>query len=221
MSEQYLHTLIPGDTRFVPAPGQAVQFLDGLFALRAAPLNWKLILMKPSGRMRQFTNPLTGEVKSVPANDRLTFEKAADLNSAIESLERYSVALDGEGPPTVPAFALYFKNAPFVETYGYAIRCCLKDEPVSMSCLGYEQTENELSSFGKPYVEQDALFRLPDTGELIKVAGAGCARFWIEFEFGKWLLPKFDHSLELMNPSILALATQSFSLTFKQGFHLY
>ena len=35
---------------------------------------------------------------------------------------------------------------------------------------------------------------------LMEVANASCGGFWIEFEFGRWLLPKIDDSLEILDP---------------------
>ncbi len=52
---------------------------------------------------------------------------------------------------------------------------------------------------------------------MIKVPKAVCARFWIEFKFGNWLIPKIDNSLDLLSPSIPMLANQSFGLGFAQG----
>jgi len=50
--EQYLHTLIPGTPTFAPTPEQVIHFADGLSALGAEPLNHRLILIRPSGRVR-------------------------------------------------------------------------------------------------------------------------------------------------------------------------
>ena len=177
--------------------------------------------VNPSARVRDFENPLTGEVKSMPVNDRIPIERPAGLVSTIATSQQYFVSLEGEGPPRTPAFPLYFEDAPFTKTYGFMVRCRLMPEPVSMSCLGDEQTGKEVPIFGEPSSRRDALFRLPVSGELIEVSNAGSARFWIEFEFGKWLLPKIDDSLNILNPLIAALAEEAFSLTFKQGFHSF
>lgn len=221
MPEQYLHTIIPTDPGFVPTPEQIAKFFDGIFALGAEPVNWKLLFVRPSGRVREFKNPLTGEVKSMPVNDRLPVERPTDLASVIAASQQYFVSLEGEGPPRTPAFPLYFEDAPFTKTYGFIVRCRLMPEPVSMSCLGDEQTSEEVPFFGQPSSRRDALFRHPTSGELIEVPNAGSARFWIEFEFGKWLLPKIDDSLNILNPPIAALAEGAFLLTFKQGFHSF
>ena len=221
MPEQYLHTLIPTDPAFVPTSEQVGQFFDGLFTLGAEPLNWKLLLVKPSGRVREFKNPLTGEVKSIPVNDRVPVEHLADLPSAIGTLGQYFVTLDGQGPPRKPPFQVYHENSPFTKTYGFTIRCHLKPQSVSMSDLGEEQSGKEVPFFGEPCSRRDALFRHPVSGELIEVLQAGSARFWVEFEFGKWLLPKIDDSLDILDPSIAAMADQAFSATLKQGFHSF
>jgi hypothetical protein len=56
-------------------------------------------------------------------------------------------------------------------------------------------------------------------GALIEVASASCSRFWIEFEFGRWLLPNIESSLDILDPAITKLAAESFRLSFAQGFH--
>jgi hypothetical protein len=45
------------------------------------------------------------------------------------------------------------------------------------------------------------------------------AHFWIEFKFGNWLVPRIERSLDLLPPEILALATESFGMSFAQGCH--
>ena len=92
-----------------------------------------------------------------------------------------------------------------------------------MSDLDDEETGCDVPFFGKPCGKQSrtALFRHPLTGALIEVANASCARFWVEFEFGKWLLPKIDDSLNILDPAITDLTDQCFGLAFAQGFHHY
>lgn len=221
--EQYLHTLIPNDPQFAPSSKQLVHFLDGLSALGAAPLNPKLILLKPSGRMRSFTDPRTGEVKSFPANDRVPLNNTADLASTIEALQQYWVAIEGQGPPRLPPFSVYARGFLFTGNYGYAVRCCLRPQSVSMSDPGDEQIENGAVVFGSPCGTGKgvAVFCHPSTNEVIEVANASCARFWVELEFGKWLLPSIGNSLNILDPAITDLAAVSFGLPFAQGFHHY
>ena len=203
-----MHTLIPAESGFAPAAEQVVGFLGGLSVIGASPRDSRLIVMKPSGRVRSFTDPLTGEKKTFPARDRIPLENYAAIPSAIEGLHEYSVAVDGHGPPPIPPFQLYVNGTLFNENYALVVRCCLRPEAVSM-CDPYRA----------PY-EADGVFRHPVSGNVIKGASAGYARLWVEFEFGKWLLPNTEQSLEILEPRILSIAMKSFGLAFTQGFHL-
>jgi hypothetical protein len=213
MAEQYVHTLIARDPAFAPAPEQIVAFFDGLANVGASPTSARLILMTPSGRLRFFSDPLTGEKKSFPAHDRVVLVGTADLSPMIRPLQQYFVSLDGQGPPRRPPFVLYHNGAPFEGEYGFTVRCRLRAEPVCMSDL--PEFGQACTTFGEA-----GLFRNPANGAVIEVAGAGCARFWIEFEFGKWLLPKIEDSLEILDPAIVTLANQVFAIAFAQGLHL-
>jgi len=219
--EQYVHTLIPSDPKFAPTPEQIARFLEELLALGAAPQDSALLVLKHPGRVRSFKHPLTGETKSIPAYDRVALQNASELASAIGSAQHYFVSLDGQGPPNLQPFPLYHEGALFTERYGLIVRCCLRPEPVSMSDMGDEKTGSQLPGFGEVCSPNNAtgLFCHPVTNEPIEIPHASCARFWVEFEFGKWLLPKIGNSLDILDPAIANLATSSFGLPFAQGCH--
>jgi hypothetical protein len=219
--EQYVHTLIPQDAEFCPKPEQVSRFVDGLTKLRAAPLEAQLKILKPSGRVRSFTDPLTGEIRTIPAKEIIALDGVASLGRVISTLDQYVLAMEGHGPPTLPAFPLYVSGAHFADTYAYSVHCCLEAGPVSMCDLGDEQNDKEVPVFGEPCPKESGtgFFRHPITSALIEVENASWARFWIEFEFGKWLLPKIDDSLNILNPEITSLANECFGLVFVQGFH--
>jgi hypothetical protein len=128
----------------------------------------------------------------------------AELAATIAALQQYYIALEGLGPPRLRPFPLYSNNGPITGSYSFTLGCCLRAEPVSMSDLGDERTENEEPSFGEACRGgiRTGLFRHPVTGELIEVANASCARFWVELEFGKWLLPNIGSSLDILDPAI-------------------
>jgi hypothetical protein len=220
--EQYVHTLIPHDAQFCPKPEQVKRFIDGLSKLGAAPLDAEFKIVKPSGRHRSGTHPLTGETITIPGKEIIAVDSSANISRIVSTLDQYEVAMDGQGPPSLPAFPLYDVNeAPSAGTYGFIVRCCVEAQPVSMSNLGDEETGYDVPFFGGPCRKQSetALFRHPLTNVLMEVPNASCARFWVEFEFGRWLLPKIDDSLEILDPAITDLANQCFGLEFAQGFH--
>jgi hypothetical protein len=63
----------------------------------------------------------------------------------------------------------------------------------------------------------EGIFPNPWTGEAIEVADAGCARFWIEFEFGKFIYPEVSGSFDVMSPAIVQDIEQCFGTKFVQG----
>jgi hypothetical protein len=60
------------------------------------------------------------------------------------------------------------------------------------------------------------IFSNPDTLEMIKVPGAGCSRFWIEFRYGK-VFPNIEDNLNLLHPTVVTTAEETFGTMFAQG----
>jgi hypothetical protein len=52
---------------------------------------------------------------------------------------------------------------------------------------------------------------------VIEVPNAGSARFWIEFEFGKFIYPKIEKRLEILSPLLVETAEECFQAEFVQG----
>ena len=77
--------------------------------------------------------------------------------------------------------------------------------------------------FDEPFAGTDrtGYFTDPYDLETIEVPEAGCARFWIEFELGNSVFPPeeaFRRSrLDLLDPAVLAMATDAFGITLVQG----
>jgi|HubBroStandDraft_3_1064219.scaffolds.fasta_scaffold56639_3 hypothetical protein len=214
MSIQYAHLLIPERADFVPLPEQVAAFLDGLVKLNSAPAEATFKVGKLSGKVRTGVNALTGEKLSIPRRDFASFGSVSDIPGQLVAMEDYDVVVSGEGPAKLPPFTLYSttgsEQSEFKGTYSYEVRCCLRAEVVS-TC--------ETPPFGSqcPSEMRIGAFRNPSTGTPIEVPNAGCARSWIEFQFGKWLLPRIGDDLNLLEPSVLANATDSFGMGFAQG----
>jgi hypothetical protein len=114
--------------------------------------------------------------------------------------------------------------------YFVEIRCNVRQNLVAMSSV-YEMKPLQRPSFGMDCSENDNLgvFCEPDfwseyhappqwVRPTTLVPGAGCARFWIEFHFGKWLHPLIKGGdLRVLNPQVLAVAHRWFSTSFLQG----
>jgi hypothetical protein len=214
---EYCHTLIPEHVDFVPDPKQIASFLSSLVAVSAAPLEPKISLSKLSGEVRSVMNPFTGETSSMPMRK---VDKLMDLTAipaALKQTDDYDLTLAGKGPPKLPAFKFDFKGE-----YDFLIHCCLRAEVVSTSDWHDDvPIEQKVEFFGRPCNPKDRLgiFHNPSTREVIEVPKAGCARFWIEFEFGKMLFPPIKNRLDLIEPKIVEVAEAGFGIKFVQGCH--
>lgn len=227
--EQYIHTLISVDSAFVPDSVRVASFFVELVSqFKFSPISDPerflagLVVAKPSGRLRWGTNPMTGEKVSVPAWDSFKLDRFEDIPAFIEGSERYSVMQTGEWFGKNRPMVLFKPDGvPFEENYLCTVRCEVRPNAVSTSAWDVEAGPNtrRIPTFGSECDGEikNGIFPNPWTGEVIEVAGAGCARFWIEFEFGKFIYPKVTDSLNVLSPPIALRAEQCFRTNFAQG----
>lgn len=213
---EYSHTLIPSQIDFVPTPQQVASFLSSLADLGATPLNPEIAVSKPSGKVRTFKNPITGNVDTFAMHESKALDDFAVVADALTSLVDYYVSIAGEGPPKLTALAFEFTGP-----YEFIVRCSLRPEVVSMSDWHDEvRIQRKAEFFGARCSPNDRLgiYFNPYTLEVIEVPNAGCARFWIEFEFGN-LFPSIKDRLDLIDPAIVEVAEKEFAIKFVQGCH--
>jgi len=214
---EYTHTLIPDRVEFVPDPKQVGAFLAALETKGAAPLTPAITLFTLSGEVRSFANPFTGKTECFPLRRSQQVKNLAEVPVALKGLDDYNVTMEGRGPPKLSAFEFQFKGA-----YGFLVQCCLRQEVTSTSDWHDEvPVQRKVELFGRPCSPKDrpGIFHHPNTLEIIEVPMAGCARFWIEFEYGKMLFPAIEDRLDLIEPAIVRIAEQEFGSRFIQGCH--
>lgn len=213
MGLQYAHLLISEDPDFVPQPEQVGGFFQKLVTMGSAPSDATIKLGKHSGRVLHGTNPLTGEKISIPVRDFVLLKGVSEIRSALD-LNDYDLAMSGKGPAQLPPFALYTnkggREVEFADAYAYEVRGRLRSQIVSTSGT---------PEFGQPCspASRTGTFSHPNTGSPIDVPNSGCARFWIEFEFGKWLFPKVADNFNVLESAIVKVATEVFNTSFAQG----
>ncbi|MDB5339703.1 MAG: hypothetical protein JWN70_5322 [Planctomycetaceae bacterium] len=213
---EYSHTLIPGRVDFVPEPKQVGSFLSSLATIGAAPLKPAFVVSMPSGKVRTFKNPISGIMQTFAGRESEELDDLTAVAGALKRLEDYDVSVAGKGPPKLKAFTFDFKGK-----YDFFVRCCLRPEVVSMSDWHDEvPIERKVESFGQQCSPKDRLgiYLNPNTLEVIEVPNAGCARFWIEFEYGN-LFPSIKDRLDLIEPAIAEVAEKEFAIKFVQGCH--
>ncbi len=249
MSLYYTHTLIPGRVDYKPESLQVANFFASLLELGAAPVNPKFEVVTDAEKItlvdgqpvfeplprragrglitrhtvrRIGRNPATGEVIALPRRDCTAVEGVFGLGPELEALDEYETVMSGEGPPQLPVAQLdpEFDNGG--EPYQFAIRCCLRPVVVSTPDFhGDERTIRRIVPRGEPCdaTDRTGFFTNPRTVETIDVPEAGCARFWVEFALGNGLFPQIDESLDLLPPSVVRAAEQTFKIGFNQGCH--
>ena len=227
--EQYIHTLIPTRPTLVPITAQVANFFELLMAdfdfraFKVIPHPRRqipgLTVRKPTGLLKSVTNPITGEVQTFPEWARFTPEGFTDIPPVIDGLNHYAVQQKGEwGLADRPLILYGTDRTPFEKPYLCDVRCELRPEPVITSAWDLEAGPNirNVPLFASACKGKNAtgIFPNPWTGDVIEVPGAGCARFWIEFEFGKFIYPDVTSSFDLFKPSIISKIEGCFETKF-------
>lgn len=226
--EQYIHTLISADSGFVPESAQVASFFDKLVSqFKFSPISGQrflpgLVVAKPSGRLRWGTNPMTGEKFSIPVPEHLNIERFEEIPASIEGSAHYTVAQSGQWAGKDRPLALVRTDrVPYEDNYICIVRCEIRPEAVSTSAWDVEAGPDtrDVPAFGSACAcaVRTGIFPNPWTGEVIEVANAGCARFWIEFEFSKFIYPEITDSFEVLSPLLVSGAEQCFRTKFAQG----
>jgi hypothetical protein len=226
--EQYIHTLIAADAEFTPQPQQVAEFFEALntaFSFRViSNTQWQpgFRVMKPGTRTRTAKNVFTGETRTIPVPDHFVIEKTSEIPPLIENLKEYRVAASGEWPSNAaPLQLLKADKTPFEENLICDVSCNIRPAPVSTSAWDVESGPNfrNVPPFGSPWNDESTIgvFPNPWTGAAIEVPNAGSARFWIEFEFGKFIYPRVDKSFDVLSPPLVQKAEEYFATRFVQG----
>jgi hypothetical protein len=226
--EQYIHILIAAESQYVPSPPQIVEFFDvlvGDFQFRIIrDGRWQpgLRVSKPGGRTRTGTNRITGETITIPIPDHIEVEKTTEIPPLIENLEEYRVGASGEWKSAdAPILLRKVDKTPFAGDPISDVSCNIRPIPVSTSAWDVEAGPNvrNVPLFGSIWNggSRTGIFPNAWTGEVIEVPQAGSARFWIEFEFGRFLYPSIGKSLDVLDPRLVKKVEECFQTKFAQG----
>ena len=143
----------------------------------------------------------------------------------------YDVVVTSEVTPSNPPLNVGFPDKdgiwqPWTEPYWLQAGVRVRN---SLVRLYYPQSNEDPESLRRGYKippfgqdcdenELDGVFQHPDHPEAIVVPYGGCGRFWVEFEYGKWVYPKLEGGcLRLLNPNLTTLATDTFGTEFVEG----
>jgi len=217
--EQYIHLLIASKTDFCPSPEAVMKFLRGVVdfgVVGDAPAIHFRTLKRVPPQVRTGRNPLTGEPIEIRMPTRVadrqrTLASLAELPSAVGAANEYDVNVSGQALPKVAPLPIDFD-----QPYHLRIGCRVRAHAVSLSGVDRPSAPRPFEDCAE--TETMGFFTDPHTGKEIQAPGGGCARFWIEFELGKWLFPKIENGdLRVLNPRLEKLAVKCFRTNFVQG----
>lgn len=221
--EQYIHLLIPAEPSYTPEPAQVATFFAELlkfpnFRLKEGRFQQGLRVLKPSGRSREISSPLTGESKKFPVPDTIKVNEPAEISAYLEGLAEFSVRAGGKWQlcSEMPIALYTMDNKPYRANYLCDVSCQLHPVPVSMST---SNGTRDVLDFGDPCGSEKRVGHFPNpwAEETIEVPNAGCSRFWIEFEFGKFVCPRVGENFDVLSPSVIGKAEECFQTIFAQG----
>jgi hypothetical protein len=238
MSLFYRHLLIPSSAEFRPTAKCLADFVDGMiqnaFVSTGATIAFAKVT-KHGPRTRQVRFPTTGETIEIPRPTR-SAEKSEQLTDAHQIAEfaaiqaEYDVRVNGEALPVNPPLEVgHVKDGawqPMDGPYYLQIQCRVRDNVVRLYTLESPDELNRPADIAKyrPRFDEDCsasenvgLFVHPETGP-IWIKNAGCGKFWIEFNYGKWLFPRASFGdVSVLNKSVVSLAETTFDTAFVQA----
>jgi hypothetical protein len=220
MSLNYSLTLIARPKEFIPSTTQVQAFMAFVTNEGGVPGTPEIKLRTPSTRTRSGVNPFTGEKVVILMKDHAAIPSIGEIARVANGYSDYEVEVSGVGSPAMPPLRIDF-DEPYYVTITCNVSSCLR----STSDLHLEddtQIESNPVSYGEPCTLDgtEGFFTDPQSGALIRVPEAGCSRFWIEFQLGKFLFPTIDSgNLEILNPELVRAAMRTFETTFVQGCH--
>jgi hypothetical protein len=233
--EEYTHRLIAISKSYRPTAGIVSHFLAQVIDAGATgPDHYiefrKVVKAEPT--YYSVPNPFTGKqdrrrmrTRRKPNEQRL--DNALQLVDLAESELEYEVSVISSLPPANPPLDVGSpdKDAGWRRwegAYHLAIRCCVRDSVVRLSQLSNAEGKYDLESpsFDDDCAEGelDGLFVHPESPIVIPITGAGSGRFWIEFEYGKFIYPRLGTAgLSLLRDGVRRLAMENFETPFVEA----
>lgn len=226
--EQYVQLLIPADTQFAPKPEQISGFLQLVIDLFGCRIDCnrsyihalRILKLMSKAEINAAIEAQSGPVKTFPLLETLKLKEISEIPLRTETLSRFSVNASviwsgGEPPITIPS-ALWPKST---ESLSGSISLEVHPESVMTSNVWYQDGEWVLSRFRDPVDEPQSVgaFTHPLSRRNIEIDDAGSARFWLEFDFGEWIVPHLPEDFSLLNPPLVGLAESHFGVKMSQA----
>lgn len=239
MSLYYEQLLIPASPQFRPTSAAVAEFSEKMVADSrvASPATIQLDrLTRVEPVARRMPNPfgmrqLVMYTPSRRIQARVSLSAASEIRSVAGDESEYDVTIQAEGRPRNPSCVIGYAESdewkPFDGPYHHEICCHVRSSVVRLSQIRSEEDLQPMKADMtelRPYTGEDCsahegegLFVHPETGA-IKIAGAGCATFWISFRFGKSLYPRANHGrVDVLDHGVVDTAERTLGTPFLQA----
>jgi hypothetical protein len=236
--ESYTHLLIPTNKTMRPTKQSVIQFIERVTQIGFVGKDCELRasqVIRTEPQIQERRNPFNGQTLKVQTNSRKS-QPARRIKSPAEisltDRQEYNFSLTSAGRSPVPPFALGSRGRdgawqPFVGDCHMEITVHVRDALVRVCRFADELGHNSPPpSVRLPIYDEDCkddkcdgFFEHPDSAQIIRIPNAGCARFWISFELGKWIWPEpVGNSPGGLDPRLISLAAEAFATDFVEAY---
>ena len=226
--EQYAHLLIAADPEYAAQPARVVNFLELLkndfhFRFVKSKQEWLPGLMARTSAetVRTMKDVYTGEARTLKLPKWFELEQISEIPALVGSEPKYGVTVSGKWPQNdVPIQMLVADGTTIDQDLICFAGCSQRAQAVCTGDWWGEAHCGECEfDFDNPEspVQSLGVFTHPCTGNKVEVPGAGRARFWIELEFGKFIIPKMTDSFDLLRQDFVKAVEECFGARFIQA----
>jgi hypothetical protein len=226
--EQYAHLLIASDPDFAPDPARVSVFFDLVqedFRLHYVKSKENylpgLMAMTSVEEVRTMRNAYTGEKETYKTPKWFEVQQTSEIQALVGAEPKFGVRMSGKWSQTdVPIEMLVADGTTLSGDLTCLVACAKRAQAVCTGdWWGEAHGGDSEFDFDNPEspLQSDGVFTHPWTGGRIELADAGSARFWIELEFGKWIIPKMKDSFDLLRPEFISAVENCFGTRFIQA----
>ncbi len=224
--EGYIQMLIPADAEFVPEATRIASYFDMLvdvwgyeFDRNNEHLHFLRVYKLPSkDEVAEAIKASNGRM--FPPVKKINLQEASAISGVIANLPRCVIAASGHWQPSQSPIKVPREAWPDFSPNLYGgVSCDLRPEPVSTSNSWEENGIASMPDFGDPAVpgQTTGVFTHPVSRRNVVLPLAGCARFWVGFDFGEWIAGLVPEDFDLLEPALIEATEKHFGVRMVQA----
>ena len=226
MGKSYTHLLISTSKTYRPTAQAVCQFLQQMIQTGSVGRDHEISfgkVVKQEPRIREVQNPFTRKMQQhrMPSRRRPRAEHlsgASQIVALADQEQEYDVSVASTVQPTNPPLDIGSVDEKgtwqsWAEPYHLEICCRVRSSLVRLCYFKQGEFDEDCTED-----ESEGFFEHPLLPSPVRIPNAGCGRFWIEFEYGKWLYPRpKNDGVALLAPDVTRLAAEIFGTPFVEA----